>query len=190
MRRHSARAKVDLPLPCAPVIAARTRLLINRHSTLHSMPTFTKGTFSIELTFEPMQAELASEDRQAAWEIYVILATRLELRQPALEPAACVKVLEDLLITVRRLLTRYPVGKTQAKNHLGFFLAILLELVIGPFLLKWLSVPPTEELTADWAEVRRFLNAVTRELAAQYDFVDLLGAMPWGLSEAWGIPVE
>lgn len=110
----------------------------------------------------------------------------------------------------RAIARSFPVGALGQKprHHLGFFIAQMLEVVFRPFLEKWqaeyrhwwaceypegcqrrptvvqLDYPHLDELLLDWVSVRRFVRDAAKELATEYELVDLSVAMPEELRQA------
>jgi hypothetical protein len=117
--------------------------------------------------------------------------------------------LHEFFREARFLMRRYPVGKLRGKekDHLGFFIAGLLEVVLRPFLEKWQAsyhhwwekesddgLPPFErqkafprldEMLADWKTVRRFCRESAEELTTTFNLPAVTGLEPPGLRQAW-----
>jgi|GEM_PF-4876968 len=111
----------------------------------------------------------------------------------------------------RRLMRRYPVGRIAAggaQNHLGFFIAALLEVVIQPFLEQWQAsyrhwwnrecerlpqaspferqegYPQLQKMLEDWRVVRRFCRSAAKELTEQFKLPDVTALEPSGAQAA------
>jgi len=186
------------------------------------MPIFSKGQFSINLGIVTIGGELTEEDRQCAWELYCELVSRVALMGKEDRRGELVftgEVYEQSLDSLyaffreaRTLMRRYPVGRIGAnkpQNHLGFFIAALLEVVIRPFLEKWQAsyrhwwehecarlpqaspferqkgYPLLEDMLADWRAVRRFCRSAAKELTAEYRLPDVMALEPPQLKQEW-----
>ena len=114
------------------------------------MPKFQKDHFCIDLAVTPASGELAAEDRQCAWELYLEIASRaavcgnLDTKGMKIDVADEILVdsmesLHEFFLEARAIGRRYPVGRIDAEHvaHLGYMIARLLEIVIRPFLEKW-----------------------------------------------------
>lgn len=103
----------------------------------------------VELTVRPLEGEAAEQDRQAAWSLYVDMATRVSVRgrlDARGEDSFDGEVLADGVASLKRFFDRtrelirgYPVGRQgpARDDHLGAFALRMLETVHGPFLDKW-----------------------------------------------------
>lgn len=186
------------------------------------MPVFHKGSFSINLGILSIGGELSDEDRQCAWELYCELVSRValvgkedkggELVFTGEVYAESLDSLHAFVGVARALMRRYPVGRIAAgdpQNHLGFFLAALLEVVIRPFLEKWQAIyrhwwerasesqpdrtpfdrqsgfPDLQAMLADWRELRRFCRAAARELTQTFALPDAMAIEPPQLKQEW-----
>jgi hypothetical protein len=186
------------------------------------MPVFTKGSFSVNLGIVSFGGELGEDDRQCAWELYCELVSRVALvgKQDADGQQVFVgerydQSLDSLYRFVgeaRSLMRRYPVGRLTsggAQNHLGFFIASLLETVIRPFLEKWQAsyrhwweraragdpetspfalqkgFPRLETMLADWKGLREFCRDAARELTETFALPDVTAVAPPRLKEEW-----
>lgn len=185
------------------------------------MPVFTKGTFSINLGLVSIGGTFDEEDRQCAWELYCELISRVALVGKENEHGELVFTgerydqsldsLHAFFREARALMRRYPVGKIGGGqgDHLGFFIAALLEVVIRPFLEKWQvsyrhwwqqecrrlpqaspferqrSYPRLEEMLEDWRRVRRFCRDAAKELARQFKLPDAMAIEPPGSKQQW-----
>jgi len=177
------------------------------------MPVFQKDEVSIELTWRPLTGELAIEDRQRAWEVFVELTTRpavtgmLESAHDGRDVrlAEVVGALEDLVRALRPIVRAYPIGCSGTDDHFGTFLVRALALVILPFLTRWTRVTRAHHLSGsstaadavaavpagvieDLAAVRSFLLSTNAALAKAYHFPDVLGTFPGSLADAWRSP--
>lgn len=113
------------------------------------MATITVGSFSLDLGFVSLGAELSDDDRQCAWELYTEIATRVavvgkrgdknatnfegELYSESLDS------LYNFFRECRGIMRRFPVGriKDSKQVHLGVLINRILGQVIRPFLEKW-----------------------------------------------------
>lgn len=186
------------------------------------MPVFTKGNFQINLGVFSLAGELSEEDRQCAWELYCELVSRVALVGKVDVSGEQVFVgetydqsldsLYSFVGAARALMRRYPVGRlgaTAPQNHLGFFIAALLETVVRPFLEKWQAAyrhwweqacarlpeaspferqegyPHLEQMRNDWRELRHFCRAAARELTETFSFPDVTAIEPPELRQRW-----
>lgn len=185
------------------------------------MPVFSKGRFSINLGIVSIGGDLSEEDRQCAWELYCELASRVSLMGKEDERGELVftgEIYDQSLDSVyaffreaRGLMRRYPVGRIAAgdKQHLGFFIAALIEVVLRPFLEKWQAsyrywwrcecqrlpqvspferqegYPELQEMLADWQAVRRFCRSAAKELVEQFELPDVMALEPPELKQQW-----
>jgi hypothetical protein len=113
------------------------------------MPVVTKGSFSLDLHFVKLEAELSDEDRQCAWELYTELATRVAVTGKPHDKYCkdfggelYVESLESLYTFFREargIMRKFPVGKLgpTTQDHLGIFIGRALFGVLRPFLEKW-----------------------------------------------------
>ena len=112
------------------------------------MALFRIGDAQVELTVQPVAGDAADDDRQAAWSLYVDMATRVSVRGrlDAQGQDTFGEVLADGVASLKRFFDRtrelirgYPVGRASAASdgHLGAFALRMLETVHGPFLDKW-----------------------------------------------------
>ena len=181
---------------------------------------FERGSFSVSLRFEPLQGELAEADRQCAWEFYLEVVARLALcgrlgadgvedsfeGELFYESLDSVRVFAEEALAIAR---RYPVGKIdpERKDHLGVFMARVVELAIRPFLEKWQprfqhwwkrslngsgdpfalqeGYPHVGPLKKDWACIRRLCRAVAAMLQESYGFAALRDAVPPHVRNDW-----
>lgn len=174
------------------------------------MAKFARGDEELSFGFSALAGDVSHEDRQCAWELYAHMITRVAVRGKVGERGEDTfkrEVLADSLESLRRfyldaraIMVRYPVGRAreQPQEHLGFFMARMLELVIDPFLEKWqptfeywweenktngspydvqTNFPQLDEMLDDWIAVRRFGREAIEELAHTYAFVDVSAAM-------------
>lgn len=179
------------------------------------MASFERGGTQIGLIFTKVEGALAAEDRQLAWELSVAVASRLSLRGKIDDRgedhfrgevlAESFDELEAFLAEARALAGRYPVNAA-ANDHLGFFIAQTVELVVRPFYERWQAeyrywwetnrshgepfiiqnnYPRLEEMLDDWIALRKFWREVLRELSAAYGFADLLGASIAASTQLW-----
>lgn len=113
------------------------------------MPAITKGNFTLNLGVFAIQAEVADDDRQCAWELYTELCTRLSLVGKSGD-ADCIafdgEVLVESLDSVHRffqeargIMRKFPVGrlKHNQDKHLGLLINELMNSVLRPFLERW-----------------------------------------------------
>ena len=185
------------------------------------MPVFSKGSFSVNLGLVSFGGEIDETDRQCAWELYCELISRVALvgkLDANGEQVFIGEVLAESLdstyrffVEARAIMRRYPVGRLTGGesngNHLGFFIAGMLETVLRPFLEKWQAryrywwehqsdqrLPPfrrqaafeqLDMLLADWAAVRDFSRATAAELEAHYRLPSILNLAPSGLNQLW-----
>lgn len=182
------------------------------------MPVFTKGSFSINLGFVSLGGELDDTDRQCAWELYCELVSRVALTgkiNASGEDDFIGEVYAESLQSVyeffkeaRAIMRRYPVGSIRGArtDHLGFFVASMLEVVLRPFLEKWQAsyrhwwsrqddkispfesqraYPYLREMLEDWSRVRMFNRALAKELVDTYSLTDLAGLVPPELRLQW-----
>ncbi len=186
------------------------------------MPVFTKGTFNVNLGILSIGGEFSEEDRQCAWELYCELVSRVALMGKENDRGELVftgEVYDQSLDSLyaffheaRALMRRYPVGRIAAggaRNHLGFFIAALLEVVIRPFLEKWQAsyrhwwkrecerlpqaspferqqgYPRLREMLEDWRRVRRFCRNAAKELTEQFQLPDVMAVEPPQLKQQW-----
>jgi len=185
------------------------------------MASFKLADLRISFGFSPLSGAARSEDRQCGWEFYTELVTRAAARGVSYKESAEdfageplwdeLVDLEGLAAELRSLICRYPVGRLEAAatDHLGLFMAQLLELVVRPFLQKWKTrfevwcasegegrlpafseerqqgFADREAMCRDWGSVRLCLREAATEVAAAYGFPNLLTSMPQGLREAW-----
>jgi len=113
------------------------------------MATITKGSFSLDLVFFKLDAELSDEDRQCAWELYTEIATRVAVVGKRGDESATnfdgelyAESLESLFgffRECRAIMRRFPVGRIKDfhQQHLGVFINRVLADLIRPFLEKW-----------------------------------------------------
>jgi len=114
------------------------------------MPVLTRGNFTLNLGIACISTEISEEDRQCAWELYCELTSQVALmgKEDAHGELVFTGELYDQSLDslyaffreTRGLMRRYPVGRLaagSAQNHLEFFIAALLEVVIRPFLEQW-----------------------------------------------------
>ena len=186
------------------------------------MPVFQKGSFSINLGIISIGGELSEEDRQCAWELYCELVSRVALMGKENDHGELVftgEVYSESLDSLhaffreaRALMRRYPVGRVATgdpQNHLGFFIAALLEVVIRPFLEKWQATyrhwwerackdqperspferqegfPECQTMLADWRGLRRFCRAAAKELTETFILPDVASLEPPQLKQQW-----
>lgn len=113
------------------------------------MATLTKGSFSLNIGFAKLGAELSDEDRQCAWELYTELSTRVAVTGKS-NDSDCRNFKGELYIEslaslysffqeTRKIMRKFPVGRIQTDNHqhLGVMINRVLENVLRPFLEKW-----------------------------------------------------
>lgn len=186
------------------------------------MPVCHKGSFSINLGIVSIGGELSEDDRQCAWELYCELVSRVALvgkQDDRGEMVFTGEVYSESLDSVhaffgeaRALMRRYPVGRVLSgdpQNHLGFFIAALLEIVIRPFLEKWQATyrhwwerawekeperspfdrqkgfSELEAMLADWRELRRFCRSAAKELTETFALADVMDLEPPQLKQEW-----
>jgi hypothetical protein len=185
------------------------------------MPVFKKGKFNLNLGFVSIGGEFEEDDRQCAWELYCELISRVavsgkidDLEKLDFSGEVYAESFESLyrfFQEARQIMRRYPVGTINfdqaPQDHLGFFIASLLEVIIRPFLEKWRagyrywwdnqsdkSLSPflrpiqyarCDELLADWTAVRKFCRDTAKELAETYSLKDVTEIMPKGLRAKW-----
>jgi hypothetical protein len=186
------------------------------------VPVFQKGSFSINLGIVSVGGELSEDDRQCAWELYCELVSRVALVGKEDQRGKLVftgEVYSESLDSVyafvreaRALMRRYPVGRVPAghgQNHLGAFIAALLEVVVRPFLEKWQATyrhwwaracadipeqspfdrqaefPLLEPMLEDWRDLRRFCRAAARELTQAFALPDVMALEPPQLKHQW-----
>ena len=186
------------------------------------MPVFSKGSFSVNLGIVSIGGELSEEDRQCAWELYCELVSRVSLMGKEDKRGELVftgEIYDQSLDSLygffreaRALMRRYPVGRVAAggaQDHLGFFIAALLEVVIRPFLEKWQAsyrhwwehecqrlphaspferqtgYPELQEMLEDWRGVRRFCRSAAKELTERFDLPDVMALEPPQLKQEW-----
>jgi hypothetical protein len=112
---------------------------------------FRKGHFRMEMRLQPLDGELAAEDRQCAWELYCEMVSRSAVcgtldaegkeffeHELLIESLRSFKEFAD---EARTLVRRFPAGRAgataAATEHLGWYIARLLAVAIEPFLEKW-----------------------------------------------------
>ena len=113
------------------------------------MATITKGSFSLDIKFFKLDAELSDEDRQCAWELYTEIATRVAVMgkrgdKPATDFSGelyseSLDSLYGFFRECRGIMRRFPVGriKDPRQIHLGVLINRILANVLRPFLEKW-----------------------------------------------------
>lgn len=113
------------------------------------MSEIKKGSFSLNLGFIQVQADISEEDRQCAWELYTEICTRLSLTGKKDDPVCkdfSGEVLSESLDSVhvffgetRGIMRKFPVGRLESDKtkHLGVLINDLLVHVLRPFLEKW-----------------------------------------------------
>jgi hypothetical protein len=113
------------------------------------MATITKGSFSLDLAFFKLEAELSDEDRQCAWELYTEIATRVAVVGKRGDKSAAnfdgelyaesFESLFNFFREARAIMRRFPVGriKDPRQEHLGVFISRVLANLLRPFLEKW-----------------------------------------------------
>lgn len=185
------------------------------------MPVFTKGSFSVNLGVVSFGGEIDEADRQCAWELYSELVSRVALmgkldarQRDTFDGEVMVESLNSLYAffkEARGIMRKYPVGRLTAgksrENHLGFFIAGMLETVLRPFLEKWQAryrhwweqesnpdLPPFRrqaefpqmvDLQNDWAAVRRFCREAAEELAQNFELPRITTLMPPEMKQQW-----
>ncbi len=186
------------------------------------MAVFNKGTFSMNLGFIAVGGEFDNQDRQCAWELYTEIVTRVavhgkldEKRQEAFDGEVLVESLSSLynfFMASREIMRRYPVGELSIKrpevtNHLGFFIATMLDAVLRPFLETWQATyrhwwdqksdrsktpfkrqeefPQLAQFKKDWITMRGFFRQSADELAKTYKLIDLGSAVAEHVRQAW-----
>jgi len=186
------------------------------------MPVFSNGSLSINLGIVSIGGTLSEADRQCAWELYCELVSRVALMGKENERGELVFTgelydqsldsLHAFFREARILMRRYPVGGitgNSKQNHLGFFIAALLEIVIRPFLEKWQAsyrhwwqqecqrlpqtspferqrdYPRLEDMLADWRAVRRFCRDAAKELTRQFKLPDVTAIEPPQVRQQW-----
>ena len=193
------------------------------------MPVFTKGNFSINLGVVSFGGEIDEADRQCAWELYCELVSRVAVvgkldskGEHTFVGEVLVESLDSLyrfFTEARSIMRAYPVGRLAVgerdANHLGFFVAGMLEGVMRPFLEKWQAsyrywwdqksnaqLSPfqrqaefesivevfqksIEAFLADWAQLRDFCRAAAGELEKQFELPSILNVMPPELERLW-----
>jgi hypothetical protein len=113
------------------------------------MPEIKKGSFSLDLKFFKLGAELSEEDRQCAWELYTEIITRVAIVGKWHEPQAKNfdgEIYAESLGSVyrffqecRSIMRKFPVGKLEEldQDHLGVLIQRILTDIFRPFLEKW-----------------------------------------------------
>jgi hypothetical protein len=113
------------------------------------MATIQRGSFSVNLGIVTLTGELSDQDRQAAWELYTELSTRVALtgKQGDAECSSFEgEVLAESLSSVysffqeaRRIMRAFPVGKLGVivQDHLGVIINNVMADVLRPFLERW-----------------------------------------------------
>lgn len=113
------------------------------------MATITKGTFSLDLVFFKLDADLSDVDRQCGWELYTEIATRVAVVGKRGDKSAAnfegelyAESLDSLFHFFREcrgIMRRFPVGRIKdfRQDHLGVLINRMLSNVIRPFLEKW-----------------------------------------------------
>lgn len=187
------------------------------------MAVFKKGSFSVNLGIVSVGADVDDDDRQVAWRLYAQMVTRVAVRgkldaegRDSFSGEILVESLESLhefFREARELMASYPVGSfgQREKDHLGNFVARMLEVVLRPFLEKWQAylrawwqreshrdnsagvfphhvqnrLPGLAELLADWSALRAFMRSAAKELAEAYGFLDVRTALPENLAQLW-----
>ncbi len=113
------------------------------------MVVLNKGSFSLNIGFVQLGAELGNDDRQCAWELYTELSTRVAVTgKPGDEE--CTDFSGELYIEslgslykffqeARSIMRSFPVGRIGGNNqeHLGAMINRMMENVLRPFLEKW-----------------------------------------------------
>ncbi|HIF50485.1 MAG TPA: hypothetical protein EYQ42_02960 [Thiotrichaceae bacterium] len=113
------------------------------------MTNLQKGSFSINLGIVSLEAELADEDRQCAWELYTELITRVAVIGKIYDDE-CTNFEGELYIEsldslfnffqeARKIMRSFPAGQIKNKNinHLGMIINSAFITVLRPFLEKW-----------------------------------------------------
>lgn len=117
------------------------------------MTILEKGSFSLNLGFLQVGADVSEADRQCAWELYTEITTRLSMVGKCNDPKCSDfsgEVLSESLDSVhaffreaRKIMRKYPVGQLERKKtkegHLGVLINDLMNNVLRPFLEKWQS---------------------------------------------------
>lgn len=185
------------------------------------MPVFKKGSFSVNLGVVSFGGEIDEADRQCAWELYSELVSRVALmgklndrKQDSFDGEVMAESLDSLYTffkEARGIMRKYPVGQLSAdksrENHLGFFIAGMLETVLRPFLEKWQAryrhwweqesekelppfrrqaeFPQMAEFQADWAALRQFCREAADELARNFELPPITTLMPPEMKRQW-----
>jgi hypothetical protein len=113
------------------------------------MPEIRRGSFSLDLGFLRLAADVTEEDRQCAWEVYTEIVTRVAVMGKAQDPHASDfsgEVLAESLTSLytfvgelRRIMRKFPVGRLAVgqNGHLGVLVNDAIVNVLRPFLEKW-----------------------------------------------------
>ena len=113
------------------------------------MAVLNKGSFSLNLGFVQLGAELSDDDRQCAWELYTELSTRVAVTgKPHDEECndfsgelyiESLSSLYNFFQEARSIMRKFPVGKITGdrQDHLGVMISRMMEEVLRPFLEKW-----------------------------------------------------
>lgn len=113
------------------------------------MATITKGSFTLDLGFVKLGAELSELDRQCAWEFYTEIATRVAVVGKRGDRAATnydgelysesLDSLYAFFKESRKIMRQFPVGRLKdfREEHLGIMINRVLADLLRPFLEKW-----------------------------------------------------
>jgi hypothetical protein len=113
------------------------------------MANITKGSFTLNLGFVKLGAELSELDRQCAWEFYTEIATRVAVvgkRGDRLATSYDGELYSESLDSLyaffkesRSIMRQFPVGRIKdfREEHLGILISRILANVLRPFLEKW-----------------------------------------------------
>lgn len=112
------------------------------------MAVLKKGSVGLNLGIVKLSGDLTDEDRQAAWELYTEISTRVSVsgkrgghRHDNFEGEIYAEGLSSLhtfFQEARKIMRSFPVGRIeQNNNHLGIVVNNILLKVLRPFLEKW-----------------------------------------------------
>lgn len=112
------------------------------------MAVLKTGTLSVNLGIVKLTGELTDDDRQAAWELYTELSTRVAVtgkigsgKYDDFEGEIFAESLSSLYAffqEARKIMRSFPVGKLEkTKDHLGIVINEIMLKVLRPFLEKW-----------------------------------------------------
>jgi hypothetical protein len=111
------------------------------------MAVLKSGSFGVNLGIFKLSGDLSDEDRQAAWELYTEISTRVAVcgkhtGKDSFEGEIYIESLNSLFNffqEARKIMRSFPVGRLEKvnKNHLGIVINNTMLKVLRPFLEKW-----------------------------------------------------